>query len=200
MISFKKYPSIENHYQTKFIQEFLLTIKGLANQRYIAREKLDGVSFQLIFQPYQNMLIANKDELLEGDAEFYDIQDILKRYEHLIDFYQFQTDRVECDIILYGEIYGNGVKKSIYYGKEKYISIFDIMIDDQFVPQNIIKFVLKNIGFQDLLPKSFGIFSSLKRALNVKIPNNIEGVIIQPYTRVIIDNKGDRFILKKKAT
>ena len=197
-MTFKKYPSIENHYQTKFIEHFKDEFPNIENQQYIVREKLDGANIQLIFQPNQKMLVATRNRILEEGEKFNDIWNVLKRYEKLFETVN-QQNKFKQTISLFGEIYGKGIQNRVNYGDDKYISIFDCYINNAFITQGDLEMMAENCFFSHLLPKSFGIFNNLQEALDVELTDNIEGIVIQPYNKNYFSNGGSRFIIKKKS-
>jgi len=194
MTEFKKYPSIENHYQTKFIAQGA----HILNEKYIVREKLDGANIQIVFTPFQPRKIGKRTSYLETDENFMDIWNTLDKYKEFLSFYQQTADSTGNVFRFYGEIYGRGIQKRIDYGNEKYISIFDLMINDNFLAQSTLESMLEVHGFRNLLPESYGIFDNLVDALKIETKENTEGVVIQPLNLVHFLPSGSRFIIKKK--
>ena len=93
MTEFKKYPSLENHYQNKFI-DYAMDHFGaeVVNQKFIAREKLDGSNIQLVFTPDEKMKVGRRTAYLEDGEKFNDIWNTLEKYQNLISNYQAITD------------------------------------------------------------------------------------------------------------
>lgn len=50
-MTFQKYNSIENHYQSKQIMRWLNEFPELANETFILEEKVDGPIFNCIVNP-----------------------------------------------------------------------------------------------------------------------------------------------------
>lgn len=196
MSEFKKYSSIENHYNAKFLTKIPTELK---EQKYGVSEKLDGANISLQFTPYQPMKVGRRGDWLKSGESFFDIWNTLERYKIHTNQYQVLADLAGGDITLYGEIYGKGINDRIDYGPEKYIKIFDVMIGDVLVPTAIVD------NYYSVYHKPFfvetTIYDNLYDALKVE-PNYgrlSEGHVIKPYASVDYLSSGSRIIIKKKT-
>lgn len=103
------------------------------------------------------------------------------------------------NIILYGEVYGDGIQKNYSYGcikDEKKLVIFDIKVDDEYLGENDLERICKefNLEMAPIIYK--GIYdidkiTELNTGNSVMVPEQkiIEGVII----RTILDKNRDIF-------
>lgn len=211
MSEFKKYPSIENSYQNKAIDYVLAKNPELKDCIYVIREKLDGANIQLLFTPNQPMKVGKRTTFLEPTDSFYDIWNTLKKYESDIQRIQNHVNKTASEFRFYGELYGQGIQKRVFYGPEKYISLFDCFVDD--VPLNQFDFedLTTELFIDHLMPPFIKYIGTLKEALkfnpeilslsqfrrtgDIMEDNFAEGVVIQPYGR----NVNTRFLLKIKG-
>lgn len=198
-MEFKKYSSIENHYQQKFIGSFVNQFGTEAlNQPFAVSEKLDGANIQLVFQPNQEFKVGKRTSYLTREDSFFDIWNTLDKYIMIWQRFQDFVDKEQRSLTVYGEIYGIGINGRINYGNEKFIKIFDLLMDDEYLSQvEMIDFLHRNF-METMLPTYF-IKNSLAEALETEIPDNCEGWVIQPLNKLIRMGSGARFILKKKA-
>ncbi len=211
---FKKYPSIENSYHSKSIERWIGFFPELKNEQYIVLEKIHGTNFSIIFEPGQKPCLASRNRLLEPDEDFFGIQDAVFSDAHqgLMNYFEHQANTREAVFQLYGELFGPGINKGVFYGDKRSFLFFDLRRDG---------FLLVHRDFESFMPPELkqylvpglGIFPSLESALMVEVegvnslltpkdysaPNNLEGVVIKPYTNIFISPVGETFVLKKKA-
>lgn len=208
-MSFKKYSSIENSYQQKYLFKILVQHPELQNIQYIVREKIDGSNIQLYFTPNQEMQVGKRSQFIGKDENFFDVWTVLERYRTEVQKLQEYADKHDVTIRLYGEIYGDGVQKRVHYGKVKSILFFDIEIAGNLLAQRSFENQMKLMSLDWLLAPKIGLYENLNDALAVDVNFNTklsseannasEGIVIQPYNEVMYLFKSDeRFILKKK--
>lgn len=233
-MDFKKYCSIENSYNKKFIEKFkeLLGQDIFNDTSFVVREKLDGANIQLLFQPHQKMKVGKRTSYLNEDENFYSIWDTLGRYDRDINHLQDLSNSVGVTIRLFGELYGPGINNRVDYGNEKKIAIFDAYIsgkeyklidngdsvlqygwvetdnqDEKLLTQQEFEAFMFNGGRTHLLCPYLGLFDTLEEALDIDVEtlqksgsNGSEGIVIQPFNKIIRDFNNERFILKKKTS
>ena len=210
---FQKYPSIENHYQSKWIDMWIERYPELENVDYIILEKIHGTNFSLIFNN-KNIQIASRNGILnpETDKFFNIFNDILynDQYDDLFEF--FKTLSKYQIIQLYGEYFGPGINKGINYGSNKQIRFFDIRIDGYLQSQYIFQNSYMRI-FDDYIVPRINLIKNLNDALNFDVENvnskltpieynkenTWEGIVIKPLNKVYISPVGETFIIKKKT-
>lgn len=205
---FKKWPSIENSYQQKFIDVFLAEFPDLAEEGFVITEKLHGSSLQVFFQPNESWIIGKRTAYLEDGEKFFGIWNVLPEYEPIFECVQAFVNNGELSLRLFGELFGPGIQKGVDYGKRKRILFFGFMIDDEMMPFLVFQEVAEQLGFAEHLVPIMAIVGGLKEALefdtefvskvNPVEGNLCEGIVIQPYRKVYVNAGGKRFLLKKK--
>ena len=224
-MAFKKWTSIENHYQNKFIDHFMQRYGGeLKHETFVITEKVDGANFSVIFYPDGHCEFAKRSGLV--DDGFYDYKSA------------FQTDEMEkfiarvsafCifnkrTIQFVGELFGQGVQKRVYYGPDKYwawYAIYEHLKDETVKNFNIIEIgelqglIMKqnNLNINDCMAKGFYAVVGLEKALEFDIMKNslytpedynkenlMEGAVIRPLNNYHLGVPGDSsmLIIKKK--
>ena len=192
MKSFKKYTSIENHYQQKIINYYLDNYPEIGKEKFIATEKLDGANIQVYITPDEIRLGKRNSWIGES---FNDIHNVVKEHEEKFDIIQKYCIEEGSTIRLFGEIYGNGIQKRIDYGKDKYISFFDIMLNDEYITVN--EFMTYIVRFNLPTPKTYKI-GTLQECLDINVEDKGEGIVIKPFNNYY-STQGSRFVLKKKS-
>lgn len=195
---FVKYNSIENHYNVKFLNKIPQDIKDSA---WISMEKLDGANLSLYFQPNQPMKVGKRSGWVTEDENFFDVWNVLKKYEKETIYFQEFVNTTGKTLRLYGELYGSGVQKRCMYGPEKYIKIFDLAIDDVLQsPQKYAWFCADHEEATNTFFSDFTYHLNLMEALAIDVEkDNFEGVVLRPYKDVVYLYGNDRLILKKKS-
>lgn len=208
-MNFKKYNSIENSYQQKFILKFMSMMPDAFKQRWIVRSKLDGANIQLLFQPNKPMKVGKRTSYLEETDSFFDIWNTLKNYSVQLQYLQDYCDTVDTELRFYGELYGPGINGRVNYGEKKKIALYDLEQGGILMPQFALIYFFEGLRMTSILPPLIDIYDTFEEALSVDpeydskvlgIPNNPEeGVVIRPYETNIISNNGEHFVLKKKG-
>ncbi|UMM76402.1 RNA ligase [Escherichia phage UTI-E4] len=78
---FKKYSSLENHYNSKFIEK--LYSLGLTGGEWVAREKIHGTNFSLIIERDKVTCAKRTGPILPAE-DFFGYEIILKNYSDSI--------------------------------------------------------------------------------------------------------------------
>lgn len=204
---FKKYPSIENSYRKKFIDGFLTMYPELLTTTYIITEKIHGANIQIYFEPDKPWRCGKRTAFLKEEVKFYDIWNVISKYEnHFIKLQQL-VDRQCISIRLYGELFGPGIQKGVTYGNEKRIAFFDVTVNDELLsPQDFRRNIFSTIAEHtvpvittvDGLQAALDFNVEFNSLLNPIEGNFCEGVVIAPLDKVYYDKLGRRFCLKKK--
>ena len=205
-----RWPRIENSYQQKFIDVFLSEFPELEKETFVITEKLHGSSVQVFFSPNEPWRIGKRTAFLKDDEKFFGIHEVLPEYEPIFERIQEHVDLGTYTLRLFGEFCGPGIQKGVDYGKRKRIFFFGYMIDDVLMPFEDFQNRTSFFGFEEHLVPIVGIVNGLKEALEFSTEfqswanpaslegNLCEGVVIQPYNKVITNAGGKRFLLKKK--
>jgi len=205
---FIKWPSIENSYREKFIQKAVEEYPDLAICTYEITEKLHGSNVQFYFEPGKKMRVGTRNRYLEPGSKFYDIWNVLPKYQRMWDEIKAYSNRHSCSLRLFGELYGQGIQKGVDYKPGKKIGFFGIMSDGHLLSPSLLRITAIMGKTEDMLVPRVALIEGLEAALDVDtnfptlinpIEGNIcEGVVIQPYHHVYKLANGPTFLLKKK--
>ena len=211
---FKKWLSIENHYQELTIEKWLFKHPELENQDFQITEKIHGANFSIIAQ---NGVIdfASRNGILDADGSFYSFQEVMKNkeLEELVNFLSdFSLNQPSKVYQLVGELYGGKIQKGVWYGKEKNFRWFGLYIDGELVSQRdadniLLDFLHLKVPVIDIVNPPEGLLNFIKNYptefKSVLTPegyeeeNICEGVVITPYNNVI-KNQDSYFYIKIK--
>lgn len=208
--SFIRFPSITNHYQSKFIQKMLEFHPGLQNERFLVTEKLHGANLQIYFEPGQPYRVGSRNQWLDSNSKFFNVWNALDRVSPVLTSAWDWAYREQKSLRLFEELYGGNIQDGTDYGPEQNIRFFAAMIDDRLISPD----ALLSLGITSLLRNFVPILSTSmtwKTAMDFDIdrdsiltpddhegPNLIEGVVIQPYNHVYRLPCGSSFVLKRK--
>ena len=147
---FKKYSSLENHYNSKFIEK--LYSLGLTGGEWVAREKIHGTNFSLIIERDKVTCAKRTGPILPAE-DFFGYEIILKNYEDSIKAVQ---DIMETSAVVtyqvFGEFAGPGIQKNVDYG-DKDFYVFDIIVttesgDVTYVDDYMMESFCNSFGFK----------------------------------------------------
>jgi Rnl2 family RNA ligase len=206
---FKKYNSIENHYQNKHIKFFLNMYPELERAGYIIEEKLDGANISICINEDNLVRWGKRSSLLDDEQKFMGLENIKPYYNSLINALIEQKNINNYkELQIFGELHGPGIQKRINYGDKLQIKFFDIrVVEDEnsfYYDPLTLYIVMSDMEMEHHLVKRFMFFEKLEDALNfdTRIKNDydslIEGVVIKPYYNNYHSPVGERFVLKKK--
>jgi Rnl2 family RNA ligase len=213
---FIKYSEIENSYQQKHIDREFQYNPLLKECRYGVFEKLDGSNLQFIIYPgnytFDDMMdsfeIASRSNKLNKESNFQgaSLPELIKKYTPAIKQLQIYANDANVMLNVYGELYGYGIQKRINYGKEKYLTFFDMRVNGEYLAQKDFCGIMDHIEYltsmNNLYVKPVHIYSSLEEALTINpdfesafSPTNdhAEGWVIKPW------NITSSFYLKMKS-
>lgn len=211
MTNFLKYPSIENHYQAKFIAMFLTNYTELKDETFIIMEKIHGANIQIKITK-DAYKVGKRNSFMKPTDSFYGLLDFVENnfldaIKGIQNAWKSFCYPVES-ITLYGEYFGKGIQKGVYYGESKYIRFFDYRINNILqVQRNFLEFA-KRFGLP-IVPE-IAIVQGLENALNfntefnskispeVILDNICEGVVIKPLYKNYYSSEGSLFYIKKK--
>lgn len=207
-MSFKKYPSIENHYNEKFISRIK---EKFPNLKYAVFEKIDGMNVSVVIEGTKvtGVYSRNGHDISQGE------------YKNFFDNFKWALEYSCCDEIpanclIYGELYGNNIQKNIKYlapssSRSVQFRIFDIYLTEENRFLNITEW--REYGFNNpfwMVPE-YARDLTLEEALEFDVENLksktsevdaiVEGVIIRPmietqlspYDRLILKHKTEKF-------
>jgi Rnl2 family RNA ligase len=208
---FQKYCSITNHYNRKDIEYWFQYHPQLPKLRYVIQEKIHGSNLQLIFQPYEELRLASRNNLIGYDDSFFTAKTVIENdWDSGFMKIQEVADEEGKKVRVYGEIFGPKVQKGVDYGKERRFLIFDIEVDGVWLSGKEVECFLENLGIGHLMVPILGYADSLEEALAFDVNYNstltdaeegtniMEGGVIKPYEVVVRSPEGSTFYIKKK--
>lgn len=219
-MQFKKYNSIENHYQQKFIDACIPVIGDYED--WIVQEKIHWSNFSFYCDDKLSVRCAKRTDFIHEWEKFFNYESVLDKYkDKIVDIYKEIISRSKdaTEIIVYWELYWAWVQKWVYYSNEKDFVAFDILVDWEYLSVDMCNTLFDNswIPRLDVLSRWYLRFcmdydcnknSLLAEKLwqcNVEWNNIMEWVIIRTNTpiflpwwsRVIFKKKNDKFMEKK---
>lgn len=223
-MEFKKYNSIENSYQDKFINTIIN--HAYDSHEYIVQEKVHGANLSFITDG-KMISMAKRTEIITEDEDFYNSKKVLENYRNRILslFNEVSKTFHTTTLTIFGEVFGGGyphkdipknetaklVQDGIYYCSHNEFFAFDILINNNhYINTDVTnslfekhKFIhaktLFKGSFKDCLsyPNKFQTLLPAKFSLPEIEGNFCEGVIIRPVETLFLKN-GRRVILKNK--
>ena len=211
---FKKFPSLENTYQTKPIQ--VAEELGLDKQQYIVTEKVHGANFSFHISMDSSLYVeincAKRSGWIEDGEKFFNYKSVLEKYRNRLEnIFDAMSDDCE-ELVIFFFFFGGNIQSGMCYKEDQDFIAFDMKIDG--VP------VDKLAMFNDLKTYEIpcvpllGKFDTLQEALNFTESfdsllmregfngedkhKEAEGVVIEPVTPSWFPN-GSRVYFKKKT-
>jgi len=213
-MEFKKWNSIDNHYNEKVFRKFVEFNPDLSTAMFEITEKIHGANFSVIGDGLGNVSFAKRTSILENDANFYGFQEVFKRDEYvfLTSFIREFSKKINKEVQLYGELYGNNIQKGVYYGEDKNFRWYSLRIDGRIIPPKDAEVLLESI-INLKVPvikreRVNGDFIEFIRNINQRFiskltpehytdENICEGVVIVPYEKIFF-NQSSMLLIKKK--
>lgn len=214
-MNFIKYPSIENHYNEKFLDKIN---KRYPNLRYFITEKIDGMNVQFVFSDGKlvGIYTRNGQDIFTAKQYAY----LYSKLSDIAEYFLSSAIKDYNNFIVYVELYGNNIQKNINYSQSKdkewssYV-VLDIYLGnenrflnfDEIENLNLPCFApvyARDLSLNDALKFDVEGTESVRAKVHYGEKNNIpivEGVIIRPmvetqlspFDRLIIKYKTDKF-------
>ena len=128
-MKFKRYHSIENGHNVKYIDKIILSELAKDNIMYSVTEKCHGSNMQTTSDGI-NIRHGKRSSFIANDSNFRNFQslkeDIDKKTSLL--FEKLKNEREIDEVRIYYEIAGDKVQTGIFYSKKQFLYIFDIAI------------------------------------------------------------------------
>jgi len=214
-MNFKKWYSIENHYQEVTIQKWANRFPELNNMLFEVTEKIHGANFSIIVETNGTVKYASRNGILKDSDKFYGYKEVFSReeYIYLINELKKIAKRLNNDIQLYGELFGGKIQKGVFYGDEKNFKWYALRVKEDIIRPNIVNYFLRDL--MEYKVPLIGVFNSngsvleMVRSIDVNIrsaltpqdykdDNIIEGVVIVPFD-IMVRNQDSYFMIKKKT-
>lgn len=210
---FVKYSKIENAYQEKYLEIIRNTVP--AQEQWCVQEKIHGSNFSFWIDSDLNIRCAKRSGFINDGENFFGYQEVLEKYK---DALTEHADRVFSrgsnitnitDIVIYGELYGNGVQSGVFYSNKKNFIAFDIGYKLAGIDRMVFV-TLADVGIPSIETLFIGSLDeclAFSPSFNSRISekefandneNLCEGVVIRPYYLDYYDSAGNRMILKHK--
>lgn len=200
-MEFKKYSSIENHYRQKYIDKHEYF---LHDTRWCVTEKIHGANFCVLIEN-GNVEFAKRTSIIKDNEKFYNFKEAVNS---IMPNLTFAIDSIADNdkVRIWGELCGDGVQKGIYYSDTKQLLFFDVEINGVRLCQERAFGFLDSVGLPTV--PLLGIYDSFNEAMafdtkidsvvSGKSDNEIEGVVIKPYDKVLTVDNLSFFSIKKK--
>ena len=206
-MQFVKFSSLENTYRQNLIDK--VQYEGKDGGEWIATSKLHGANFSF-WCDGKEVKVASRTQFVDGT--FYNCQAVINRYSESI--LEYCRDNSVVDLVIYGELYGNGIQKEVAYG-EKDFAAFDVVVDGKVLNKrsafqvaaccNVLWTPIIHVGtFEECLALN-NTFQSKLTPVGFEGDNFEEGLVIEPMepawfnngSRIYFKNKTEKFSEKK---
>jgi len=221
-MNFKKYPSLTNHYQDKFIN--FLQINDLTKGEWVAQEKVHGANFSFHFNGTEH-----KQAKRSGfcDENFFNCRAVLKyrasielMHRYLVDQHVMQKGE---PLVVFGELFGGKFNKQkepnaktvqgngADYHPDNEFMAFDIQVNGKFLPFMDVEAICNGFKLPLAPIVAYGDFEEMMKLDNEfdsyvpeefgleRLKNNIaEGLVIRPYIDERTLDNGSRILIKSK--
>lgn len=124
---FKKYNSIENTYQQRFIEKSFYSLDGYDD--FIVQEKIHWANFAF-YVSKDWIKCAKRTSILQDDELFFDWKSVLEENEQRLLALHVAIWK---DIIVYWELFWWWIQKWIHYSDKKLFYAFDIFVDWEYL-------------------------------------------------------------------
>lgn len=177
---FKKYNSLTNHTDKKFLNKVMLM--GLTDPKvsWVAREKIHGANFSFIITQ-DSMTSAKRSGPIEASENFYSHADIESRYRDqcpilLQNLIQMKVATIDSVVQLFGEYAGDTstgkkIQHGIEYGPAEFYA-FDVMVDGKYLSDTALIFALMKTTFKVAPLIKIGTFDEL-----INIRNDFDSIV-----------------------
>lgn len=227
-MTFKKYSTLENHTNSKFLQHAFDMIADKPDTPFVAREKIHGTNFSVIITK-DSIVPAKRTGPILDTEKFFGYEDLMKKYksafENIQEYYSPFFDEEINSIQIFGEYAGGGIQKEVDYG-EKDFYVFDLTVAGMYQSDDVVcnfceKYglkvapLIKHGTLEELLKlpveyesvvndydKAFslvGVGASVVEYVQREPKDNVsEGLVIKPVVPMFMHN-GSRLAIKYKT-
>ncbi|GHT31947.1 hypothetical protein FACS189434_02650 [Bacteroidia bacterium] len=123
MQAFKKYNSIENTFDTSFVEK--IRLEGFASLQYVVQEKVHGSNTCFVTDG-DTVRFAKRTDFVEVGEKFYDYEELLERYTEKV-LRLFQRVKAKYSdtktLMVYGEMFGGTYPHSDVKNNSKIMTI-----------------------------------------------------------------------------
>ena len=223
---FRKYPSIDNSYRIKTINEIRKFGFDADDNTWIVLNKIHGANFSLWCNG-KEILPAKRSGFILGSEKFSGYKGIVEKYKlDTYDMWEYFKEKLNYDVVLaiYGELFGGSydhkdvtrnsqstrVQKGVFYTPDNEFYVYEIMVDGRYISHTELEEICKNFGFIYAVPMFSGTFNEcleynpvfedpLHKEFNLPDieDNKSEGYVMKPDIPMFFPI-GSRAILKNK--
>lgn len=177
-MEFRKYSSITNTYNIRFIEQIQQTIKP--ETKFACFEKLHGANFQLrLFEKDGKLVIeyGKRTSILKKGEKFMDYKNYFlspEFTESLTKIWEKLKSEEVKHVVVYGEYFGGRyphpdfdpdsnkpVQKDIWYTQKRLFCGFDIIVNDKYMDIEKVNEIFKECGIFHLQPIKIGTLEEL---------------------------------------
>lgn len=204
-MQFLKWPSAENTYREREIEYWLRLYPELVDGKFLLTEKIDGSNLQIAINR-DELKIGSRNQWIDmgGSFQGLPVQTLLNNLSELITLLSEYAITNDCEVRLFGELFGQGILNRIDYGGTKRFLAFGIMLDGQLQPPEVLfalvpdKFLVPTVAIVQGLELALNYDIKFDSLILGKADNLCEGVVITPMDKVYADRNGSIFMFKKK--
>lgn len=165
MLQFKKYSSIENHFDKKFMEHVKLEMPG--DLLYVVQEKVHGTNVSFLCDG-KKVKLAKRTDIIADDENFYEFAELVDTYKSkvIILFNEVKEIYPEItSIAIFGEMFGGlyphhlvrknnhltAIQKGVFYTPNHDFYAFDILIhnelEDKYLAVDEVNSLFEKVGF-----------------------------------------------------
>lgn len=172
MSTFKKYSTLENHTNSKFLQNAFDMIADKPDTLFVAREKIHGTNFSVIITK-DSITPAKRTGPITETEKFFGYEDLMTKYKANFEIAQSLgfVDELGMTIQIFGEYAGGNIQKEVEYG-EKDFYVFDITLDGKYVDNYTMMSMIATFGLKVAPLIKYGTLEEL-----LKLPVEFESVV-----------------------
>lgn len=207
-MEFKKYSSLENHYQQAFVNKIMMNGFAKPEIEWSVREKIHGANLSLWYDGSE-IRVAKRTSFIGEFENFFEQHVIVKRYsENLKRLYKLLKVPEGGTMTVYGEIAGDmstgrKVQKEVEYGALDFYA-FDIKVNGVYINDLVLELKCHLAGIRTAPLIAVGKFEDM-----YKIQNDFQSLVFQqeqgvdPLKFTLVyegDNVSEGFVLKPTDT
>lgn len=208
-MEFRKFNKLINTYNDEYIVK--AKEDGLTDGQWVVTEKIDGANFSFLCDG-EKVRVASRNQFVTDS--FFNCQEVVEKYSDGI--LNFCKSNGITSLIIYGELFGDGIQNRVKYGKKDFIA-FDVVLDGDPLSKASARSIAQmvDVPFAPILmigdfDKCIEFNNTFKSHLTLEGydgDNYSEGIVIEPVepkffntgSRVYFKSKSERFSEKSKT-
>jgi Rnl2 family RNA ligase len=225
MFEFHKYPSIDNSYRNKTVQQ--VQLHGFDKGEWVVLLKVHGANFSL-WSDGEKVVPAKRSSFIKNVENFCNCDTVVDELkDNVLNLTNHLKEKYGCEVVtVYGELAGGDyphpdvekhpnakkVQKGVFYAPFNFFYMFDIVVDGKFINHDEVVDLGHEFGIIVAEPLLRGSFDECLKYPNLfedplhfmfglpsieNVDNVCEGVVLKPVESCFFGN-GCRCILKNK--